>query len=441
VNEDIGDFLYETSANAIENDLEYDSLNDTAPSALMHEDEIDNNCALETNEDLKKMGLKDLIYKLFLNIYNSEKENIKKLIKEIFPRINENTELDNYITYAISNCMDHVKDELQSFIKKNLKSQRKKTEAQHKSMINDSTFVPYSTHVKEYNEVIDKIIDFYDLFKSSINQIVEVWKEKLGHIDRLYDIFEFRHKKLFGVNIWQDKEIIGVMKLYYNQNCDDESYIKRVEDLKIIDDELSENNQYNSKEGGGRKQNKKLSKEKKSKKSKKKSKDSMSNSKGENGEKLYEINDIDLLCSIIQNSNDIKTKTQNKKMKNKKNGKSTSPGESSSKLDKTNVQKPGKENNCLNKGKMKPEQETQHIETPQGSTASPSAKTKKVESVSKEQPQVEPESAHDESKEIEDLKNFLKMCCKTKRKMLIKPNIPIKWVNNLKAKLAKIQSK
>ena len=191
--EDNEDYSYDNSQNINENELDYDYQNDTAPTAPSNEEEL--NSPIETTEDIKKLGLKDLIYKLFLNIYNSEKENINKLKKEIFPRITEDTRLDDFITYAISNCMDHVKDELQSFIKKNLKCQRKKSEMPQKSMINDSTFVPFLGNEKLYNEVIDKIIDFYELFKCSIDNIVDVWKDKLGHIDRLHDIFDFRHKK------------------------------------------------------------------------------------------------------------------------------------------------------------------------------------------------------------------------------------------------------
>lgn len=47
----------------------------------------------------------------------------------------------------------------------------------------------------------------------------------------------------------------------------------------------------------------------KNKKQKKKAKDNLSNQK-ENQQKLYEINDIDLLCSIIQNSDDAKAKSK-----------------------------------------------------------------------------------------------------------------------------------
>jgi hypothetical protein len=220
-------YSYEgTPHEMIEHELENDSLNESAPTAPTY-DEPEQSYAIENLEDIKKLSLKDLIYKLFLNIYNNEEENIEKLKKEIFPRITEDTQLDNHITYAISKCMDHVKDELQSYIKKNLKSQKKK------SMINDLTFVNFSDNQEQYNEIIDKIIDFNDLFKSSIQSIVEVWKEKLGHIDRLYDIFELRHKKLFWINIWQDKEIMSVMRLYFEQSLGIDSKSKHPQIISV----------------------------------------------------------------------------------------------------------------------------------------------------------------------------------------------------------------
>lgn len=210
--------------------------------------------------------------------------------------------------------MDHVKDELQSYIKKHLKSLKKKS-------INE-LFQNVSEHQKQYNEIIDKIIDFYDLFKSSISNIVEIWKEKLGHIERLYDIFEFRHKKLFAVNIWQDKEIMTIMRLYFKEFCTEffelnssevnksnpnlfkQSYgvdSKRIKDgdenqnriykLKRIEDDLNENTQSKV-DGSG--------KSKKKSKRKPKKKKSRDNINGKNEEsKLYEINDIDLLCDMI----------------------------------------------------------------------------------------------------------------------------------------------
>ena len=87
-----------------------------------------------------------------------------------------------------------------------------------------------------------------------------------------------------------------------------------MEELKAIDDDLN-NSQYNNEVGT--KSGKKNKKGKnKNKPKKKKSKDNVTNTKNEKeGEKLYEIKDIDLLCSIIQDSNN------NKKGKSSQQGK------------------------------------------------------------------------------------------------------------------------
>ena len=328
---------YENPGDIIENDLENSSIPDTAPTAQTF-DEGETTYPGESHEDLTKLDLKDLIYKLFLNIYNSEKESTTRLKNEIFPKINENTKLDDFITFAISNCMDHVKDELQLFIKKNLKVSKVKSEGSQKSAaknksknieaeetlkINDSSFVPLDENMTKYNEIIDKIIDFYELFRCSIDHIVEVWKEKLGHIERLFDIFDFRHKKLFSVNIWQDREIVAVIKLFLSQNYKDEEYRKRIDELKNIDEELSDNMQYNTKDvatkkatsNNTNKKNKKNNKKNKNKQKKKKTKDS--NKREKEQEKLYEINDIDLLCSMIENP-DTHSSTKGKSVQGRK---------------------------------------------------------------------------------------------------------------------------
>ena len=212
----------------LDNDIEDDdSQNESAPTAPTYDDG-DQNYAMENLEDIKKLPIKDLIYKLFLNIYNNEEENIQKLKNEIFPKITEQTHLDSHINNAISKCMDHVKDELQSYIKKNLKSQKKK------SMINDLPFIPFTDNQQSYNEIIDKIIDFYELFKSSITNIVEVWREKLNHIEKLYDIFEYRHKRLFSLNIWQDKEIMDTMRLYFDQSTSYDNISKSIKFYKYL---------------------------------------------------------------------------------------------------------------------------------------------------------------------------------------------------------------
>lgn len=237
-------YEYDKPTNIIENELGSEDYTDNAPTAPTCE-ETESYYNGDSMEDLKKYDLRDLIYKLFLNIYNSEKENTIRLKNEIFPKINADTKLDEYITNAISCCMDHVKDELQLYIKKNLKSHRKKSQTPQKSKINDSTFAPVNENIGEYNELIDKIIDFYELFKCSIDHIVEIWKEKLGHIEKLYEIFDFRHKKLFSVNIWQDREIMEVIKLFFSKQYENKEYKKRVKEIKSIEEALTENNQNN----------------------------------------------------------------------------------------------------------------------------------------------------------------------------------------------------
>lgn len=191
--QEIEDYNFDPSQVVSEIQKQYQPKNPDLEEPVFEEDL---NSPIETPEDYKKLSLKDLIYKLFLNIYNSEKASIKKLKNEIFPRITEDTRLDDYITDAIANCMDHVKDELHSYITKHLKCQRKiKSELSHKSIINDCMFISFLGHEKLYDDVIDKVIDFYELFKCSVDSIVDVWKEKLGHIDKLHLIFDFRHKK------------------------------------------------------------------------------------------------------------------------------------------------------------------------------------------------------------------------------------------------------
>lgn len=120
--QEIDDYTFDPSQTVSGMQKQYQTHSSDLQEPVLEEDL---NSPIETSEDYKKMPLKDLIYKLFLNIYNSEKASTRKLKNEIFPRITEDTRLDDYITDAIANCMDHVKDELHSYITKNLKCQRK----------------------------------------------------------------------------------------------------------------------------------------------------------------------------------------------------------------------------------------------------------------------------------------------------------------------------
>jgi hypothetical protein len=93
----------------------------------------------------------------------------------------------------------------------------------------------------------------------------------------------------------------------------------------------------------------------------------------------------------------------------------------------------------MNNGNYESQLRNQNKGASQDLGSSPSTKMKK-EASPKEAP-AEPEGKADECKEIEYLKAILKNCLKSKRKLLIKPNLPAKWISDLKAKLAKIQSK
>lgn len=310
--------------------------------------------------------------------------------------------------------------------------------------------------MEKYNEIIDKIVDFNELFKCSIEHIVEVWKDKLGHIERLYEIFDFRHKKLFSVNIWQDREIIEVIKLFLKETNDDKHYKKRVMELRQIDEELNESMSPQNKEmTSGKKQKKQGKKNKKNKKKNKKD-----NKKEKEGEKLYEIDDIDLLCAMIENTDKKKGKKitgkntllmKGKELKDKHTNMEKSPNKKKNKGQKKEKESLGKENKNVNKTSQENSPKEKSKPTPRDENPSPAEKLKKEGTDhAREAKASNSDSNGEESKEIEANKNFtldeeindfLKNCCKSKRKVLIKPNIPKKWIHDLRAKLSKIKSK
>ena len=96
----------------------------------------------------------------------------------------------------------------------------------------------------------------------------------------------------------------------------------------------------------------------------------------------------------------------------------------------------------MNKGNTELQNSESKNEESKTPKSTPGAKMKKDENVNtKDLNNSDEESHHEECKEIEDLKAFLKNLCKSKRNVLIKPNIPQKWINDLKVKLAKLQVK
>ena len=96
------------------------------------------------------------------------------------------------------------------------------------------------------------------------------------------------------------------MRLYNTQELSEKEYLKRVEDLAKIEQDLDDK-QYTGRNVGanGRKCKKG---NKKGKKNKGKKKDGSAKEKDD--EKLYEINDIQKLCDIIENSDKGKQKKE-----------------------------------------------------------------------------------------------------------------------------------
>jgi len=193
------------------------------------------------------------------------------------------------------------------------------------------------------------------------------------------------------------------------------------------------------------KKNKKTSK--KSKKSKKK-KNKENSKKEKDAEKLYEIDDIDLLCSMIEDT-DKKNKNieaREKLMKRKelvKNGprQEKSPNKNKNKAIKKEIQNLGKENKSMNKTLNKDLVKGKNKTTPKKENSSPATKMKRTEHDQSHEPKTSnPNFADEECKELEALRQFLLNCVKSKRKVSIKPNIPKKWINDLRAKLTMLKS-
>ena len=93
----------------------------------------------------------------------------------------------------------------------------------------------------------------------------------------------------------------------------------------------------------------------------------------------------------------------------------------------------------MNNGNYESQLRNQNKGVSQDSSSSPSTKMKKEASA--KEASADTEAKLEECKEVEYLKTILKNCLKSKRKVLIKPNLPAWWISDLKARLAKIQSK
>lgn len=128
--------------------------------------------------------------------------------------------------------------------------------------------------------------------------------------------------------------------------------------------------------------------------------------------------------------------------KNKKHSAEKSPQKDKNKANRKEKESLGKENNCMNKTEQDEVSKEKHKSGTKDNKASPATKMKKGDADQcRASKASNSEPSSEEAKIIEDFEHFLKDCCKSKRKILIKPNIPKKWINYLKAKLAKVQLK
>ena len=119
-----------------------------------------------------------------------------------------------------------------------------------------------------------------------------------------------------------------------------------------------------------------------------------------------------------------------------------SPQKESNKVDNKEKVNEGKENNCMNKVSHEENSKVRNEPVGNDKKGAPSTKMKQSESSHQPAAKASPQdSSTEETKEIEDLKHFLKKCVKSKRKVRMKPNISEDWVHSLRAKLADIQAK
>lgn len=121
---------------------------------------------------------------------------------------------------------------------------------------------------------------------------------------------------------------------------------------------------------------------------------------------------------------------------------SGSPQKESNKVDNKEKVNEGKENNCMNKVSNEENSKVRNDTASSEQKGGPSAKMKQDDSSHQPAEKASSkDSSTEETKEIEDLKHFLKKCVKSKRKVRMKPNISEDWLHSLRAKLAAIQAK
>lgn len=73
---------------------------------------------------------------------------------------------------------------------------------------------------RQFSEVISTVVDFYRLFEKSNQSIIDVWQEKLSHIENLELTLDYQHKINFYHRIWKDEQIYEVLKTFSKATVD-----------------------------------------------------------------------------------------------------------------------------------------------------------------------------------------------------------------------------
>lgn len=104
------------------------------------------------------------------------------------------------------------------------------------------TFITRLKEVKEnadsYGKVARELVEAYNLYDSSIDTIVEVWKEMLNSSDNLKKIFNLLIMTEFVDTIWNDENIKIVIEEILTHTSDLSAYDKEVVQLVEISEKL-----------------------------------------------------------------------------------------------------------------------------------------------------------------------------------------------------------
>ena len=166
--------------------------------------------------------LNEKLIGLFRAIYEND-ANLKNIVKDAFDCMKQQEIKGNicpYIKKAIHECLKLKKEELNEIWYGELT-----TTVGEKSILKS-----VGENVEGYGKILIGLIDAYKLYESSVDKIVEVWKEMLNGSADLKQTFYLLIMTEFVETIWTD----GNIKLLV------EEIIKHKEELKKFENQFNE---------------------------------------------------------------------------------------------------------------------------------------------------------------------------------------------------------